>query len=458
MHAASTRHTRAETNPHGTLPRRSEDGPLQTPLLPLPPHLQVQLLLLGKLFPRSTGFPPSPKGTGGGVREEGARGRPTLPRRPPPPGPGRAGLTPKPRELAEDHFVPFHHNLLLLNVVLSQDAEHVRHLRPPRCRPPRAPPPPRPPPSSPVASTPASAAAAASQLQPHWQRSAPTTAAEERATQAAEDPALAGKAPPRAARGERLISRRQGPRRRRPPPGGAAPARETPLPDSHSARSRIPYRKLGARGRRAHVRRTYREHCPAHARGARNSSSPPRPARRVRGRRQVRAHLRGGSGTSIPRARTGCSTTHLECGQWFSGLSFSQDGVWREICRTGITFPTRSDPPSKWPTTKQADRPQGEKKNVRRLEKDFTKERFKSDQITEGSVETLFRGKGNKTQREGFQQNVEAQLNIILPPHSRHDGLNQEKMQEISAVQTRKLQVPSAALSGSPGPAPSTTS
>ena len=369
MHAASTRHTRAETNPHGTLPRRSENGPLQTPLLPLSPHLQVQLLLLGKLFPRSTGFPPSPKGTGGRGSGRGVPGvaqlcaaarRPPAPAAPDSPPNHVVGLhILGPGELAEDHFVPFHHNLLLLNVVLSQDAEHVRHLRPPRCRPPRAPPPPRPPPSSPVASTPASAAAAAaaSQLQPHWQRSAPTTAAEEIATQAAEDPALASKAPPRAARGERLISRRQGPQRRRPPPGGAAPARETPLPDSHSARSRIPYRNsergdavptYGARTGSI-ARRTYREHCPAHARGARNSSSPPRPARRVRGRRQVRAHLRGGSGTSIPRARTGCSTTHLECGQWFSGLFFSQDGVWREICRTGITFPTRSDPPSKWP-------------------------------------------------------------------------------------------------------------
>ena len=254
MHAASTRHTRAETNPHGTLPRRSENGPLQTPLLPLSPHLQVQLLLLGKLFPRSTGFPPSPKGTGGRGSGRGVPGvaqlcaaarRPPAPAAPDSPPNHVVGLhILGPGELAEDHFVPFHHNLLLLNVVLSQDAEHVRHLRPPRCRPPRAPPPPRPPPSSPVASTPASAAAAAaaSQLQPHWQRSAPTTAAEEIATQAAEDPALASKAPPRAARGERLISRRQGPQRRRPPPGGAAPARETPLPDSHSARSRIPYR------------------------------------------------------------------------------------------------------------------------------------------------------------------------------------------------------------------------
>lgn len=36
-----------------------------------------------------------------------------------------------PGELAEDHFVSLHDNLLLLDVVLSQDAEHVRHLPPP---------------------------------------------------------------------------------------------------------------------------------------------------------------------------------------------------------------------------------------------------------------------------------------------------------------------------------------
>lgn len=61
----------------------------------------------------------------------------------------------RPGELAEDHLVALHHDLLLLRVVLPQHAQHVRHLRP---KPPAAAAPLRPGPSASRGRTPPSAA------------------------------------------------------------------------------------------------------------------------------------------------------------------------------------------------------------------------------------------------------------------------------------------------------------
>lgn len=150
-----------------------------------------------------------------------------------------------PGELAEDHFVSLHHNLLLLDVVLSQDAEHVRHLPPP------SPPPPAP--GEAAAAAPASffpCRLALFLLLRRRRRREPTAAA--LAAVLAYDSSWGSRHPGR--RGPRAI--RQGPAagcpRRTPdcaPPalqgrhqGEPRPPRNTPLPDSHSARGRMPAR------------------------------------------------------------------------------------------------------------------------------------------------------------------------------------------------------------------------
>lgn len=84
----------------------------------------------------------------------GGRPPPRRPRRSPPDD--IVGLDVlRPGELAEDHLVALHHDLLLLRVVLPQHAQHVRHLRP---KPPAAAAPLRPGPSSSRGRTPPPAA------------------------------------------------------------------------------------------------------------------------------------------------------------------------------------------------------------------------------------------------------------------------------------------------------------
>ena len=123
----------------------------------------------------------------------------------------------------------------------------------------------------------------------------------------------------------------------RPPPGGAAPARETPRPDSHLARgadSRPATHR--ARGRSAHVRRTYGGALPGARAGARTASSFPPPPTRPTTRSAHAAGDRcartcaGNLGHQFPERAMGAPRRARSVGRWplQCGLSFNQAAAW----------------------------------------------------------------------------------------------------------------------------------
>lgn len=301
------------------------------PLLPRPPHRRAATFCSRENFSEHP-FSSTRKGSGGGVRErgEGPKKPPALPR--------RNRLTPKPHSWSSRSWArrtrrrslrPLFTTIsffwmLYCRRTLSTSAifaplaaagpgprRRRRARRPFRLSPQPPTPPllPRPPPPPPPPR--ANCSRTGSRPRLRQQRG-------KEPLQAAEDPALGGSVPPRAARGERLTARaaaaaacRQG----APRPPGKRPS-QTPTWRAGPT----PGPQLIGRGDAAPTYGARTGALPGARAGARTSSSfPPPPTRphhaqRARGRRQVRARTCAGNlGRQFPERAMGAPRTGLQC-------------------------------------------------------------------------------------------------------------------------------------------------